>query len=272
MYLFHRFPRAVAIASILVQLVLTGCSGGDHETTPPPGGPPPPVATLPTLGIGDVAISEGQNGTVLATFTVTLSAASGQIVTADYATQDSTATAGSDYVATSGTITFAANVLTATIVVSVQGDTAVEPDELFFVNIDHPTNATVATARGTGTISNEDVAAALSMSATSNSFLTHDSQAIEVQLGAPAGANGVHVTLSSSNTALATVTASVDIPTGATAGYVELTAGAAAGNATLTASAATDTAHLDVSVDARELALAGNASGSSPNSTRDRSR
>ena len=40
--------------------------------------------------------------------TVTLSAASGKTVTVDYATSNGTATAGSDYTATSGTLTFSA--------------------------------------------------------------------------------------------------------------------------------------------------------------------
>ena len=58
-------------------------------------GPPPPQP--PSLRISDVSVTEGNTGTVAATFTVTLSAASTQTVTVAYATSNGTATAGSDY-------------------------------------------------------------------------------------------------------------------------------------------------------------------------------
>ena len=55
----------------------------------------------PSLSINDVTVTEGNTGTTSATFNVTLSAASGQTVIVNYATADGTATAGSDYAATS---------------------------------------------------------------------------------------------------------------------------------------------------------------------------
>src|SRR5215831_1915448 len=61
---------------------------------------------IPTLSINDVSVTEGNSGTTNAVFTVTLSAVSSQSVTVHFATADNTATAGSDYVATSGTLTF----------------------------------------------------------------------------------------------------------------------------------------------------------------------
>src|SRR5206468_4295457 len=55
---------------------------------------------IPTLSINGATVSEGPVGTTtLATFTISLSAASTQTITVDYATADGTATAGSDYVA-----------------------------------------------------------------------------------------------------------------------------------------------------------------------------
>ena len=57
---------------------------------------------MPSLSINDVALTEGQSGTTNARFTVTLSAASGNVVTANYATADGTATAPADYTATAG--------------------------------------------------------------------------------------------------------------------------------------------------------------------------
>ena len=70
-------------------------------------------------------------------------------MTVGYATAGGTATAGSDYAATSGTLTFNPGVTTQTITVNVNGDTTVEPDETFFVDLSAPTNATIATAQGT---------------------------------------------------------------------------------------------------------------------------
>ncbi len=51
----------------------------------------------PALSISDVSVTEGNSGTVNAAFTVSLSPASGQTVTVNYATANGTATAGSDY-------------------------------------------------------------------------------------------------------------------------------------------------------------------------------
>src|SRR6185369_1739205 len=59
-----------------------------------------------TLAINDVTITEGASGTSVANFTVSLSSASSNTVTVNYATADTTAVAGVDYVATSGTLTF----------------------------------------------------------------------------------------------------------------------------------------------------------------------
>ena len=119
------------------------------------------VAALPTLAINDVTLAEGNSGTTAFNFTVTLSAASATAVTVNYATSNATATAGSDYVATSGTLTFAPGVVTQTVTVTVNGDTTVEPDETFLVTLSAPVNATIAAAQGTGTIINDDAVAVL---------------------------------------------------------------------------------------------------------------
>jgi hypothetical protein len=110
----------------------------------------------PSLTVGDVTIVEGNTGTRAATFTVTLSAASTQPVTVAYATADGTATAGSDYRATSGTLTFAPGQTSQTITVLVNGDRAGEANETFFVNLASPTNATIAGGRGVGAIADDE--------------------------------------------------------------------------------------------------------------------
>ncbi|WP_386345258.1 putative Ig domain-containing protein [Xanthomonas campestris] len=111
---------------------------------------------LPSLSIDDVSVNEGNSGTTTATFTVTLSAASGQTVSVNYASADGTATAGSDYVARSGTLTFAPGTTAQGVAITVNGDTAVEPNETFSVALSGVSNASIARATGTGTIINDD--------------------------------------------------------------------------------------------------------------------
>uniref|UniRef100_UPI001CF86775 beta strand repeat-containing protein n=1 Tax=Xanthomonas sp. MWU16-30325 TaxID=2878096 RepID=UPI001CF86775 len=112
---------------------------------------------LPALSIDDVSVNEGNSGTTTATFTVSLSAASGQTVSVNYITADGTATAGSDYAARSGTLTFAPGVTAQGVAITVNGDTAVEPNETFSVGLSGASNASIARATGTGTIVNDDV-------------------------------------------------------------------------------------------------------------------
>ena len=113
--------------------------------------------SAPALSINDVTINEGNSGTTNATFTVTLSAGSAFAVTVKYDTANGTATSSSDYQSGTGTLTFAPGETSKTISVAVNGDTSVESDETFSVNLSNPTNATIADGQGIGTIKNDDV-------------------------------------------------------------------------------------------------------------------
>ncbi len=115
---------------------------------------------LPQLSIATpAAITEGDTGTKNLTFTVSLSASSSQMVTVNYATSNGTATAGSDYTFTSGTLNWAPRDTSAkTINVPVNGDTTVEPDETFYVTLSNASNATLSASQGVGTIQNDDMA------------------------------------------------------------------------------------------------------------------
>ncbi|MBY0284296.1 MAG: hypothetical protein K2W81_10075 [Sphingomonas sp.] len=113
-------------------------------------------ATPPSITINDVSIVEGNAGTSIATFTVTRTGGT-DAFSVDFATANGTATAGSDYVATSGTLNFGVGVNTQTVSVTINGDTASEPAETFFVNLTNATGATiVADVQGQGTITNDD--------------------------------------------------------------------------------------------------------------------
>ena len=115
----------------------------------------------PTVSIANAAVAEGNSGSTNAGFTVSLSQASTSPVTVKYATANGTATAGSDYTANSGTLTFAAGVTSQTLNVAVTGDTTVEPTETFTVTLSTPSGATLGTATATGTITNDDTTSTL---------------------------------------------------------------------------------------------------------------
>jgi uncharacterized membrane protein len=115
-------------------------------------GPPP----TPAVSIGDVAVFEGNTGTRSAGFLLTISPMTSSPVTVSYSTANGTAVAGSDYTATSGTVTIPSGRTTWTVYVTVAGDRKREPDELFYVNLSNPGGATIGDSQGVGTIRNDD--------------------------------------------------------------------------------------------------------------------
>jgi hypothetical protein len=110
----------------------------------------------PALSINDVSAQEGNSGSQNYTFTVSLSAPSSATVTVAYATQNGTATAGSDYTTTSGSLTFTPGQTSQTFAVAVAGDTTAESDETFLAGLTSPANATITKSSGTGAILNDD--------------------------------------------------------------------------------------------------------------------
>ncbi len=132
----------------------------DEFSLTPNGGPP-----VVNLSIADVTASEGNVATTSFTFTVSLSAPAGPGgVTFDLASADGTAqddnpaTEDNDYVANalSGQ-TIPTGSSTYNFTVLVNGDTAAEANETFFVNVTNVTGATVTDSQGQGTINNDDV-------------------------------------------------------------------------------------------------------------------
>ena len=111
---------------------------------------------VPSLTINDVRVFEGDTGTVNAVFTVTASTTSTTAFSVTYSTADNTATAGVDYTAVSGTLTFAPGQTTRTITVPIIGDLLMEANETFFVNLNVPTGATIADPQGIGIIVDDD--------------------------------------------------------------------------------------------------------------------
>ncbi len=119
-------------------------------------------AAATVFSVNDITAAETNSGTTTFTFTVSRSNSSGA-ANVDAATMDVSATAGSDYVAIAATtLNFADGVATQPFAVTVNGDTDVEPDEVFNVLL---SNASVGTSigdgTGVGTISNDDGTTAL---------------------------------------------------------------------------------------------------------------
>ena len=108
--------------------------------------------------ISDVTLAEGNSGTTAFNFTVTKSGQTSFPASVVFSTADGTAVNGSDYSATSGTLTFAAAETAKTVTVQVSGDGAVEANETFFVNLQSAVNAAIADSQGLGTITNDDAA------------------------------------------------------------------------------------------------------------------
>src|SRR5207247_1144339 len=111
----------------------------------------------------DVMGREGTGGTSTFTFTVFLSRPSLFPVTVNYTTVNGTALAGTDYQTTAGTLTIPAGAASGSIDVTVIGDAIPEPNGTFSINLSSPVNATIARARGTATILDDDPAPALSI-------------------------------------------------------------------------------------------------------------
>jgi CSLREA domain-containing protein len=120
---------------------------------------------LPRISIDDVSHAEGQSGTTDYTFTISMSAASDQTVTVDYATGNVSATEPSDYTALTTTqLIFNPGETSKQVTVTVNGDMTVEPDETFTLNLSNAVNATIADASGTGTIINDDTDVSVAVS------------------------------------------------------------------------------------------------------------
>ncbi|HEX7833738.1 MAG TPA: IPTL-CTERM sorting domain-containing protein, partial [Thermoanaerobaculia bacterium] len=114
------------------------------------------LAAPSQISIGDVSQAEGNSANSM-TFVVTLSAPQAGTVTVNYTTNDGTATAGSDYTTTAGTVTFLPGDVSENIVVPILGDAVFEGNETFTVTLSAPSaNATILDGSATGTLQNDD--------------------------------------------------------------------------------------------------------------------
>jgi hypothetical protein len=117
----------------------------------------------PEVVVEDCAVVEGNTGSQPCPFRLTLSNPSGSVVSLNFATANGSAQAGSDYTAAAGSVTFPA--FTAgpqTVNVAVLGDTSVEGDETFVLNLSGAVGATLPDPQGQATILDDDAASVAS--------------------------------------------------------------------------------------------------------------
>jgi hypothetical protein len=108
-----------------------------------------PTVSTPVISVDNVVVGE-QDG--FAEFLVQLSAPSGAAVSVSYSNSNGTAANGSDYIAVSGTLTFAPGEMVKTVRVPIVDDPTVEPNKSFLFNLSNPTGAAIGNSFGTATI------------------------------------------------------------------------------------------------------------------------
>ena len=159
---------ADAGATLKVRVTVTDDEG--HEATFT-SAPTSAVAALPALSIGDASVDEGDSGSTTLDFTVTLNRAATETVTVEWATSDGTATAGTDYTAGNGTVTFSIGDSSKTVSVTVAGDNVDEPNETFTVTLSNPSSgATIGDGTATGTITDDDATPTVTLVLSSSSI------------------------------------------------------------------------------------------------------
>ncbi len=119
---------------------------------------------LPSLSVGNVSVYEADSQTQPAALVVWMTEPATQPVVVHYATADGTAQAGSDYLATSGNLTFAPGERRKFVTVSTLGDTLDEPNENFLLTLSNPSGAKLARSSGLATIIDNDAPPAVSIS------------------------------------------------------------------------------------------------------------
>ncbi len=157
--------------------------------------------TQPRLSVADAKAHEGTDASM--EFAVTLDAAMDEAVTVDYATADGSATAGEDYTATSGTLTFAAGERSKTVSVGVLDDAIDEGKETFRLRLSNAQGAVIEDGEAVGTITNSDPLQKMWLSRFGRTVADHVTGAVSGRLAAPL--TGAQVTVGGQTVNLAEI-------------------------------------------------------------------
>lgn len=133
---------------VLTMSTVVACGGGGGSEDEPP-------APVLSLSVDDVIAVEGDSGTAEVVFTLSLNSASASPVTVEYTSVPGTADV-TDFMPTSGVATLQPGVTSAMVAVSVSGDTTIEEDEEFTLELSNPVNSGLGKSTGVGRIENDD--------------------------------------------------------------------------------------------------------------------
>jgi hypothetical protein len=147
------------------------------------------LPVTPALTIANASVTEGNSGSVGATFDVTLSFAGLDAIQVGWATQNGSAVASADYQAGSGSLSFPAGTTTQIVTVQVLGDALNEANETFGVLLSSASGATIANPAATGTIADDDPFPALTIddAAVTEGHAGQTPAVFNVRLSAPSG-------------------------------------------------------------------------------------
>ena len=198
------------------------------------------IATVPdpaTVSIGAASASEGDSGSTVRTLQVVLDRPAPASLTVSYTVSAGTATAGTDFAAISGSVTFAPGDLVASVPISVIGDSAVEAPETILVSLTGVTGAgSLGDSAATFFIVDDDAAAAPNTIVTIGDLTVVEgntgSQVADVPISlAPASTGAVTLnwtviaggTASVGSDVVAPISGVVNVPAGATLASIPVT-------------------------------------------------
>ena len=147
------------------------------------GGAPAVIPGPAMLSVADARVEEDQGATL--DFVVSLSRSRNEATTVEYATSDGTARADEDYTAASGTLTFAANETSRTVLVTVLDDVHDEGEETLTLRLSNASGSQVADGEATGTIANRDPLPRALLARFGRTAAVHVVEHIEERLAAP---------------------------------------------------------------------------------------
>jgi Tol biopolymer transport system component len=162
------------------------------------------TSTVPVLSVGDVAVYEGNSGSVTITVPVDLSFAAATKVTVLYTIGGGSATAGVDYTGGSGKLAFAIGVTEKIVKVTIFGNTVPEGNRDVHITLSTPTGATIVDPTGDVMILDDDNAGSLYQVAIGDAVVTEGD----------AGAHYAYVPVTLSSPATATVKVQVTFECG----------------------------------------------------------
>ena len=158
------------------------CTKGEPRR-PLTNSPSATVAGPVGIAVADARVEEGADAVLV--FAVTLSRAASGTLTVNYATSDGTATAGTDYTSTSGTLTFTAGESSKTIEVTVLDDSHDEGEETLTLRLSDPSGGVLTDSEATGTIENTDPMPRAFMARFGRTAVVHVVEQVQERMEAP---------------------------------------------------------------------------------------